>query len=91
MKQAIQERLPTIASLLALVKRGCLASYAADYAALGRQGAVLADKIFKGTKPSDLPVEMPYKLNLALNLKTAKAIELKIPKEILLRADQVFE
>lgn len=90
-KQAIQERLPLIASLLALVKRGCLASYAADYAALGKQGAVLADKIFKGTKPSDLPVELPYKLNLALNLKTAKAIDLKIPKEILLRADQVIE
>jgi len=90
-KQAIQERLPLIASLLALVKRGCLASYAADYAALGRQGAVLVDKILKGTRPSDLPIELPYKLNLALNLKTAKAIELKIPKEILLRADQVFE
>lgn len=90
-KQAIQERLPTVCSLLALVKRGCLGSYAADYGALGRQGAVLVDKIFKGTKPSDLPVELPYKLNLGLNLKTAKAIDLKVPREILLRADQVVE
>jgi putative ABC transport system substrate-binding protein len=91
MKQAIQERLPAVCSLLALVKRGCLGSYAADYTALGKQGAMLADKIFKGTKPSDLPVELPYKLNLGLNLKTAKAIDLKVPKEILLRADQVVE
>ena len=73
------------------VKKGCLATYAADYFALGRQGAVLADKIFKGAKPSDLPIELPSKLKLVLNLKTAKAIGLKIPREILLRADEVIE
>jgi putative ABC transport system substrate-binding protein len=90
-KQAIQERLPLICSLLSLVERGCLGSYAADYMALGRQGAVLVDKILKGTRPSDLPIEMPHKLNLVLNLKTAKAIGLPVPKEILLRADEVIE
>ena len=88
---AIKEKLPLMTSLLVNVKRGCLATYAADYAALGRQGAVLADKIFKGTKPSELPIELPYKLKLVLNLKTAKAIDLSIPKEILLRADEVIE
>lgn len=90
-KQAIKERLPSITSLLVNVKRGCLATYAADYVALGKQGAVLADKILKGAKPSDLPIELPNKYLLALNLKTAKAMGLGIPKEMLLRADEVFE
>jgi len=90
-KHAIKEKLPLITSLLENVKKGCLATYAADYFALGRQGAALADKILKGVKPSDLPIELPEKLKLALNLKTAKAIGLKIPREILLRADEVIE
>ena len=89
--QAIKEKLPLLTSLLVNVKRGCLATYAADYPELGKQAAALADKIFKGIKPSELPIELPYKLNLVLNLQTAKAIDLKIAKEILLRADQVFE
>lgn len=89
--QAIKEKLPLLTSLLVNVKRGCLATYAADYPALGKQAAALADKIFKGSKPAELPIELPYKLNLVLNLQTAKAIDLKIAKEILLRADQVFE
>lgn len=88
---AIKQKLPLLTSLLANVKRGCLATYAADYAALGKQGAVLADKVFKGARPADLPIELPEKFKLVLNLKTAKAIDLKIPKEILLRADQIFE
>jgi len=90
-KQSIKEKLPLITSLVTNVKRGCLATYAADYFALGRQGALLADKIFKGIRPADLPIELPSKLHLVLNLKTANAIGLKIPKEILLRADEVIE
>lgn len=90
-RQAIKEKLPLITSLLVNVKKGCLATYAADYFALGKQGAMLADKIFKGIKPSDLPIELPDKFKLVINLKTAKAIGLKIPKEILLRADEVIE
>jgi putative tryptophan/tyrosine transport system substrate-binding protein len=89
--QAIKEKLPLVTSLLVNVKRGCLATYAADYPALGKQAAALADKIFKGIKPSELPIELPYKINLVLNLQTAKSIDLKIAREILLRADQVFE
>lgn len=88
---AIKEKLPLITSLLANVKKGCLATYAADYFSLGRQGAMLVDKIFKGSKPSDLPIELPSKLSLAINLKTAKAIGLKIPREILLRADEAIQ
>jgi putative tryptophan/tyrosine transport system substrate-binding protein len=90
-EQAINEKMPLITSLMVNVERGCLATYAADYRALGRQGAALADKIFKGATPGSLPIEMPDKVNLVLNLKTAKAIGLKIPKELLIRADRTFE
>jgi putative ABC transport system substrate-binding protein len=90
-KQAIKEKLPLITSLLVNVQRGCLATYAANYRSLGKQGAALADKILRGVHPGGLPIEMPDKVNLVMNLKTAKAIDLKIPKELLLRADQVFE
>lgn len=90
-QQAINEKLPTVAASDGNVQRGALATYAANYFALGQQGAVLVDKILKGTRPADLPIEMPFKLKLVINLKTAKAIGLKIPKEILLRADEVVE
>jgi ABC-type uncharacterized transport system substrate-binding protein len=90
-KQAIKEKLPIVTALLVNVKRGCLATYASDYGALGKQGAVLADKILKGAKPANLPVELPDKIKLVLNLKTAKAIGLKIPETMLLRADEVIE
>ena len=90
-KQAIKEKIPSVASMLVNVKRGCLLTYASDYAAMGKQGAVLVDKILKGAKPADLPIELPDKILLVLNLGTAKSISLKIPKEILLRADETFE
>ncbi|HEV8341555.1 MAG TPA: ABC transporter substrate-binding protein [Candidatus Binatia bacterium] len=90
-QQAIRERLPHIAASVGDVQGGALATYAADYFALGQQGAVLVDKILKGARPTDLPIEQPSKLNLVINLATAKAIGLKIPKEILRRADEVIE
>jgi ABC-type uncharacterized transport system substrate-binding protein len=90
-KRANKEKLPLMTSLLVNVKRGALATYAADYTALGRQGAVLGDKILRGTKPADLPIELPDKYRLVINMKTARAIDLKIPKEILLRADEIIE
>jgi putative ABC transport system substrate-binding protein len=89
--QAIKERLPLIPTLLANVKRGCLATYAANYFALGQQGVGIAHKVLRGAKPSELPIEQPEKLSLVVNLKTAKAIGLKIPREILLTADEVTE
>lgn len=90
-ERSIKERMPLITALLGNVKKGCLATYAADYFSLGRQGALLVDKILKGTKPSDLPIEQPTNLKLVINLKTARAIGLKIPKEILIRADELIE
>jgi putative ABC transport system substrate-binding protein len=89
-KQSIKERLPLVTSLSANVNKGCLATYAADYYSLGRQGAMLVDKILKGTRARDLPVEQPSKLKLIINRETAKSIGLEIPREILLRADEII-
>jgi putative ABC transport system substrate-binding protein len=86
-----RERLPSVAPNVGNVRDGALATYASDYFSLGQQGAVLVDKILKGAKPETLPIEQPLKLNLVINLKTAKAIGLKIPKQVLLRADEVVE
>jgi len=90
-QQAIKERLPTAGPNVQTVKRGLLLAYSSDYYFLGQQGAAMVDKILKGSKPTDLPIEQPSKFNLAINLKTAKAIGLKVPKEFLLRADDVIE
>ena len=90
-QQSLKEKLPVIPTLINNVKRGALATYSPDYFALGEQGAMLVNRILRGAKPADLPIEQPLKLVLAINLKTAKAIGLKISKEILLRADKVIE
>jgi len=88
---AVREKLPTIGPTVQTARRGLLAGYSSDYHSLGQQGAILVDKILRGAKPADLPIEQPQKLQLVLNLKSAKAIGFKLPKEILLQADELIE
>jgi len=86
-----QKRTPSILELAELAAAGGLMSYGPNIADLWVRTAVLVDKIFKGTKPADLPVEQPTKFELVINLRTAKALGLTVPQSVLLRADQVIE
>jgi ABC-type uncharacterized transport system substrate-binding protein len=87
----LQNRLPTIAGMSQYAHAGALMSYGANIDDMFRQAAVYIDKIVKGAKPADLPVEQPTRFELVINLKTAKALGLTIPQTLLLRADQVIQ
>lgn len=87
---ALRAKLPTLAASRELVEAGALFSYGVDYAACHRRAAVYVDKILKGEKPADLPVEQASNYDLALNARTAKALDVTIPRELLLRADKVI-
>ena len=88
---AEKRRLPTMYPYSEMVKDGGLMSYSPSYPDLFRRAAKYIDKILKGAKPGDLPVEQPTTFELVINLKTAKALGLTIPQSLLLRADQVIE
>jgi len=88
---AIKRRLPSIHSTPEYVQAGGLLSYGPSYVDLFRRAAIYVDKILKGANPADLPIEQPTRLELDINLKTARAIGLTIPRLLLLRADRVIE
>ncbi len=88
---AVQHRLPTMLSRKEHVEAGGLMSYGTNYAAMYGRAATYVDKILKGAKPADLPVEQPMKFELVINLKTAQALGLPIPPSVLFQADEVIQ
>jgi putative ABC transport system substrate-binding protein len=88
---AVENRLPAIAGLREFVDAGGLVAYGANQAALYRRGASYVDRILKGAKPADLPVQQPTEFELVINLRTAKTLELEVPAKLLALANEVIE
>jgi putative tryptophan/tyrosine transport system substrate-binding protein len=89
--QAARYQIPTVYPLIMFVKAGGLLSYGVDVPDIYRRGASYVDRILKGEKPANLPVQQPIKFELAVNLKTAKTIGLTIPQTLIVTADEVIE
>jgi putative ABC transport system substrate-binding protein len=88
---ALRDRLPTVSQIPRFAERGGLLQYGADVFELFRRSATHVDKILRGAKASDLPVEQPTRVELVINMKTAKALGIAIPQSLLGRADQLME
>lgn len=88
---AIKNRLPAIVPFREAAEAGVLMAYGASLPSMLRRAAEYIDRILKGARPADLPMEQPTKFELVINLKTAKALGLTIPSSLLLRADHVVQ
>ena len=88
---AAERRLPAVYAFPEAVDAGGLASFGIDFLDLNRRAADYVNRILRGAKPSELPVELPRKFEVALNLKTARSLGIRIPQSVLLRADRVVE
>ena len=91
LRLSLERRIPLTSHRKALVEQGALFSYGPNFVAVGQDIAGYVDRILKGAKPADLPVQQVAHLELVINLKTAKALGLTIPPSVLGRADQVIE
>jgi putative ABC transport system substrate-binding protein len=88
---ALEHHLPAVSMIKAFAEAGVVATYGQSFADSYRRAATYVDRILKGAKPGDLPVEQPTKIELVINLKTAKALGLTVPQSLLLRADEVIQ
>jgi putative tryptophan/tyrosine transport system substrate-binding protein len=88
---ALRNSVPSLSAVAIFPKEGGLLSYGPDQTDIYRRSASYVDRILRGAKPSDLPVQLPVKFEMALNVRTAKALGLSVPQSILLRADEVIE
>jgi putative ABC transport system substrate-binding protein len=88
---AVQQRLPGVHAYRELVEAGGLMSFGPSYEDMHRRAAYFVDRILRGAKPADLPVERPAKFDLVINLKAAKALGLTIPQSVLLRATETIQ
>jgi putative ABC transport system substrate-binding protein len=88
---AVQHRMASIATTALFVERGTLLSYGQSYSAFSRKAATYVDKILRGAKPSELPIEQPMILELVINLATARQLGLTVPSELVVRADRVID
>ncbi len=88
---AARYRLPGVYHHRAIVEAGGLMAYQGDVAAQHRRAATYVDRLLKGARPADLPIEQPARFDLTINLRTAKALDLTVPPSLLVRADEVIE
>ena len=88
---AARNNVPAVYLLSQFVRDGGLLSYGPDQVDISRRAASYVDRILRGAKPADLPVQLPTRFEMAVNLKTAKALGITVPQSILLRADEVIE
>ena len=88
---AIEHKLASIGTVREFAEHGMLAAYGTNFAELWRRSAGYVDRILKGAKPGDLPIEQPRKFDLVINLKTAKALGIAVPRKVVMRADRVIE